>query len=415
MDVSLFLYITAAILFFAAFFGWINEKYLNLPLTIGLVVTALAASLGVMLLDVAFDLGMAMQASHWLKTINFSDSLMLGMLHFLLFAGALHVDLSELLKRKWHVLLMATLGLLTSTLFIGYVLFYLLPVFGLSMPLIWCFVFGSLISPTDPVAVLSILRRVKVPDSLKVKITGESLFNDGFAVVLFLLLLGTATGKIHITPAEVAHLFVQEVVFGVGIGLTFGYLAVVAMRALDEYVVEVIITLALVTGVYAVCTAIHASGPLGVVVAGLMMGNRGARVAMSEKTRGHVTNFWELVDEILNAALFLLIGFEILIIPFSGSLVLLSVLVILLVLLGRTIAVSAPLTILQIIGAPVSKGAHPVLIWGGLRGGISVALALSLPDFEGKDIVMALTYAVVIFSIIIQGLTMERLVRRVVA
>jgi len=413
MDATTFLNISAILLGFAAFFGWLNSLYLKLPLTIGLMVIALMASISVAGVDTLFDLGYADRARSALARIDFHDSLMIGMLHFLLFAGAMHTDLEALLKHKWHILLMATLGVVISTFFIGFATYALLGVLGYQAPLIWCLVFGSLISPTDPVAVLSIIRTLTVPKTLQVKIAGESLFNDGIGVVVFLALLGIATSPTgRVAPSEIGMLLFEEVVIGVLIGLVLGYVAFRAMRRIDDYVVEVIISLALVVGIYALCTYVHASGPLGVVVAGLFIGNHGSRFAMSEVTQEHLVKFWELIDEVLNAILFLLIGFEILVIPFSANLALLVVLIIPVVLLGRTLAVSIPTLIIRRGGGAVEKGSIPVLVWGGLRGGISVALALSLPEFEGKQAVLAMTYGVVVFSIIVQGLTIQSVIAR---
>ena len=413
MDATTFLNISAILLGFAAFFGWLNSLYLKLPLTIGLMVIALMASISVAGVDTLFDLGYADRARSALARIDFHDSLMIGMLHFLLFAGAMHTDLEALLKHKWHILLMATLGVVISTFFIGFATYALLGVLGYQAPLIWCLVFGSLISPTDPVAVLSIIRTLTVPKTLQVKIAGESLFNDGIGVVVFLALLGIATSPTgHVAPSEIGMLLFEEVVIGVLIGLVLGLVAFRAMRRIDDYVVEVIISLALVVGIYALCTYVHASGPLGVVVAGLFIGNHGSRFAMSEVTQEHLVKFWELIDEVLNAVLFLLIGFEILVIPFSANLALLVVLIIPVVLLGRMLAVSIPTLIIRRGGGAVEKGSIPVLVWGGLRGGISVALALSLPEFEGKQAVLAMTYGVVVFSIIVQGLTIQSVIAR---
>jgi len=413
MDATTFLNISAILLGFAAFFGWLNSLYLKLPLTIGLMVIALMASISVAGVDTLFDLGYADRARSALARIDFHDSLMIGMLHFLLFAGAMHTDLEALLKHKWHILLMATLGVVISTFFIGFATYALLGVLGYQAPLIWCLVFGSLISPTDPVAVLSIIRTLTVPKTLQVKIAGESLFNDGIGVVVFLALLGIATSPTgHVSPSEIGMLLFEEVVIGVLIGLVLGYVAFRAMRRIDDYVVEVIISLALVVGIYALCTYVHASGPLGVVVAGLFIGNHGSRFAMSKVTQEHLVKFWELIDEVLNAVLFLLIGFEILVIPFSANLALLVVLIIPVVLLGRMLAVGIPTLIIRRGGGAVEKGSIPVLVWGGLRGGISVALALSLPEFEGKQAVLAMTYGVVVFSIIVQGLTIQSVIAR---
>ena len=435
MTATVLLNISAILLAFAAFFGWINTRFLKLPMTIGLVLISLVASMGVVALDAVFGLGYAEVARGALSTIDFHDSLMIGMLHLLLFAGALHTDLENLLRHKWHILLMATLGVCISTAVIGFVTYYLVGFFGFDVPLIWCMVFGSLISPTDPVAVLSIIRTLKVPKDLQTKIAGESLFNDGIGVVVFLALVGIATGDAGHGVAAVAveggpvvahaatsgfsagaivELLFQEVVVGVAIGLVLGYVTFLAMRSIDDYVVEVIMSLALVMGIYALCSFLHASGPLGVVVAGLFIGNHGTRFAMSQVTEEHLEKFWELIDEILNAVLFLLIGFEILVIPFSENLMWLIVAIIPVVLLGRTLAVNIPTALIRMRGGFVEKGAVPVLIWGGLRGGISVALALSLPEFEGKSAVLAMTYGVVIFSIVVQGLTVQRVIAKFV-
>ena len=413
MDATALLNVSAILLGFAALFGWLNTMYLRLPLTIGLMLIALMASLAVTGIDAVFDLGHAERARNALATIDFHDSLMIGMLHLLLFAGALHTDLDALLKHKWHILLMATVGVVISTFFIGIVTWFAVGLFGFDIPLIWCLVFGSLISPTDPVAVLSIIRTLTVPKTLQTKIAGESLFNDGIGVVVFLALLGIAMSPDgHVDPGEIGVLLFEEVVIGVLIGLVLGYVAYLAMKRIDDYVVEVIISLALVMGIYALCQWLHASGPLGVVVAGLFIGNHGSRFAMSDVTQEHLVKFWELIDEILNAILFLLIGFEILVIPFSPNLALLIAFIIPVVLLGRTLAVSIPTRIIRAGGGVVEPGTIPVLVWGGLRGGISVALALSLPDFEGKPAVLAMTYGVVIFSIVVQGLTIQRVIAR---
>ncbi len=435
MDATALLNIAAVLLAFAAFFGWINTRYLKLPMTIGLVLISLFASISVVALDALFGWGYAEVARSALSTIDFHDSLMIGMLHLLLFAGALHTDLDNLLRFKYHILLMATLGVIISTAVIGFITYYLVAAFGFHIPLIWCMVFGSLISPTDPVAVLSIIRTLDVPKNLQTKISGESLFNDGIGVVVFLALVGIAVGDTGhgaaeaasnggavaahgaagaFNPGAIAELLFQEVVIGVLIGLVLGYVTFLAMRSIDDYVVEVIMSLALVMGIYALCSYVHASGPLGVVVAGLFIGNHGTRFAMSRVTEQHLEKFWELIDEILNAVLFLLIGFEILVIPFTGNLVLLLLLIIPVVLTGRILAVSLPTALIRSRGGYVEKGAVPVLIWGGLRGGISVALALSLPEFDGKSAVLAMTYGVVIFSIVVQGLTVQRVIAKFV-
>ncbi|MCI4662546.1 MAG: sodium:proton antiporter [Neomegalonema sp.] len=425
MDAATFLYLSAAVFTLAAVFGYLNTRFLKLPMTIGLLIIAFAVSVSVMLIDQLTGTGAAQSARNWFSQINFHDSLMIGMLSFLLFAGAMHTNLETLLEKRWHVLLMATLGVIASTAVIGLLSYALLGALGFEIPLIWCFVFGSLISPTDPVAVLSILKTVNVPKSLQTKIAGESLFNDGVGVVVFLALLsiaaggdghGAGEGAEHgaqaVSAGSIAMLFIKEVLVGVVLGLAGGSIAFMAMRSIDEYVLEVIITLALVLSVYAIAVALHASGPLAVVIAGLMIGNTGTRYAMSQKTREHVVMFWELMDEILNAALFLLIGFEVLLIGFGADVILAAILAIPLALIGRVVAVVLPTTLIKLGGGQMTEGATPVLIWGGLRGGISVALALALPTGDERDLILAMTYAVVVFSIIVQGLTVQRVIKQ---
>ena len=314
--------ISAIVLTLAAVFGYLNHRWLRLPLTIGLVVIALAVSVSVVLLDLFLDtLQFERPIKAVLEKIDFDDTLMKGMLSFLLFAGALHVDLDDLLSRKWAIGIMATAGVLLSTFIVGYAVFLLAGQVGVPIPLPWCLVFGALISPTDPVAVMGILKTIKVPQSLEAKIAGESLFNDGVGVVVFTIMVAIATsgagGAAPITALGVAKLFLLEAVGGAVLGLATGYIAYRAMKSIDEYNLEVIITLALVMMTYSVGFALHVSGPIAVVVAGLLIGNHGSRFAMSEKTREHIETFWNLLDEILNAALFLLIGFEVIVLSIS--------------------------------------------------------------------------------------------------
>ena len=406
--------IAAIVLTLAAVFGYINHRWLRLPLTIGLVVIALAASVSVILLDFFLDtLRFERPIQAVLQKIDFDDTLMKGMLSFLLFAGALHVDLDDLLSRKWAIGIMATVGVLLSTFIVGYAVFLMADQMGVAIPLTWCLVFGALISPTDPVAVMGILKTIEVPQSLKAKIAGESLFNDGVGVVVFTIMVAIATsgagGAAPITALDVIELFLLEAVGGAVLGLVTGYIAYRAMKSIDEYNLEVIITLALVMLTYSIGFALHVSGPIAVVVAGLLIGNHGTRFAMSEKTREHIETFWNLLDEILNAALFLLIGFEVIVISFTGDIAWLMVAAIPVVLFARFVAVATPLTALR-LRREFTKGAMPVLVWGGLRGGISVALALSLPDIPEKQTILAITYSVVIFSIVVQGLTFNKVV-----
>ena len=417
MTVTSFLNLAALLITLAAAFGYVNHRWLRLPHTIGLVVIALVASFVVVGLDALYPgFGFRATVQQALVQIDFSDVLMQGMLSFLLFAGALHVNMADLISRKWAIVTLATVGVLSSTFMVGIATFYGFRLIGAGVPLIYCLVFGALISPTDPVAVLSILKRVAVPASLEAKIAGESLFNDGVGIVVFTIFVAIATGlgeHGQVTALGIVELFLVEAVGGVVLGLVTGYVAYRAMKAIDEYNLEILITLSLVTGTYGIAIAIGVSGPLAVVVAGLFIGNHGARFAMSETTRGHVGNFWSVTDEILNSILFLTIGFEFIALTLTGRIGLAMAIAVPIVLAARFISVAVPLSLLG-LRRTFTKGAIPVLTWGGLRGGISVALALSLPQFAGKDVVLAATYGVVVFSIIIQGLTLEGVVRRVV-
>ena len=405
----------ATLLGLAAIIGYINHRFLHLPRTIGLVLIAMAASLialGIDALIPGWGVGPGFRAV--LVDIDFSDTLMQGMLGFLLFAGALHVDLGHLAKRGWAIAALATGGLLVSTGIVGVGIWFVFNLTGLNIPLIYCLLFGALISPTDPVAVLGILKTVKVPASLEAKIAGESLFNDGVGVVIFVILLAMATsGGIALTLGDITFLFLRDALGGAALGLAAGAVAFWALRSIDEYNLEVIITLALVTVTYEVAHMLHTSGPIAVVVSGLLIGNHGTRLAMSETTRAHLTNFWTLIDEILNAVLFLLIGLEVIIISTTPGLMWVSLIAIPLVLGARFVAVAVPIGVFGLF-RDFTKGAIPVLTWGGLRGGISVALALSLPNGDEKDAIVTVCYTVVVFSILVKGLTIGILVQRVV-
>ncbi len=416
MPTSLF-DLAAIVLTLAAVFGYLNHRWLKLPHTIGLVVIALLASLGILALDlVAPGLGFRAAVRGAVESVDFPDLLMQGMLSFLLFAGALHVDLNQMAQRKWAIGAMATVGVLVSTFIVGYATFLVTGWLGFSIPLSYCLVFGALISPTDPIAVLGILKSITVPASLEAKIAGESLFNDGVGIVVFTIMVAIAVGAEGghpITPLGIAELFVVEAVGGAVLGLLAGFIAYRAIASIDEHNLEVLITLALVTLTYSVAVALHISGPIAVVVAGLLIGNHGKRFAMSESTRDHLFKFWSLGDEVLNSILFLMIGFEVLAITFTGSIGWAMVAAVPIALAARFVAVSVPISALSPM-REFTKGAIPVLTWGGLRGGISVALALSLPAFPDKNLVLAMTYAVVIFSIVVQGLSIAGVVCRVV-
>ncbi len=419
--------IAAMMLVLSAVFGWINHAFLKLPHTIGLLIMALAASMVLIGLEFVFPaLGLTEVVKSAISQIDFNETVMNGMLAFLLFAGALHVDMAFLKSRRWAIGMMATIGVLISTAIVGTGFYFVAHLVGLDIPFIWALVFGALISPTDPVAVLSILKTVTMPRELEAKIAGESLFNDGVGVVVFTIIVAVALGGGHgehaLGAMDVAQLFMVEAVGGAVLGLFTGWLAFKAMAMIDEHAIEILITLGIVAGTYALAGRIelfghHLSGPISVVVAGLLIGNKGAEFAMSEKTRTYLFSFWEMIDEILNSVLFLLIGLEILILGDQlhlGTALLLVLLSIPLVLVARLVAVTIPLKFLGIFKS-FTKGAIPVLTWGGLRGGISVALALSLPDtVAAKPIILAATYGVVIFSIIVQGLTVKKVVQKTV-
>lgn len=406
MDV---LQITALLLSLAAVFSYINYRFIRLPTTIGLMLIALLVSLVLLGLDLA---GLAFPAK-WARSIlhgvDFGQTLLQGMLSFLLFAGALHVNLGDLARQKWVIAILASVGVVTSTLLVGVFTWWVLGLIGINIDFIYCLLFGALISPTDPIAVLGILKTSGAPKSLETKIAGESLFNDGVGVVIFLALLGIATSG-EVSTGEVVLLFAEEAIGGVLFGLVIGWIAYRMLATVDKYQVEVLLTLALVMGGYGLAEAIHVSAPIAIVVAGLLIGNHGRTMAMSEKTREHLDNFWELVDEILNAVLFVLIGLELLALSFRGEYLIAALLLIPLVLLSRFISVGIPVSLLRNF-RPFTPHAVKVLTWGGLRGGISVALALSLPAGAERDIILAITYVVVVFSILVQGLSIGRLLR----
>lgn len=399
-----------------ALFAYVNYRYIRLPITIGVMVISLVFSMVMVLLSKAgLTLGME-YTEKLLAGVDFDATLMEGMLSFLLFAGALHINLNELLDKQWLVGILASVGVVTSTFIVGISSYYIFGWFGLDLPFIYCMLFGSLIAPTDPVAVLAILKTANASKSLETKIAGESLFNDGIAVVVFLVILGIAVGgdghggTAQVTPLSVAALFFQETIGGGIFGLLIGWICYRLLKSVDNYHVEVLLTLALVMGGYAAARAMHISGPIAIVVAGLLIGNHGRRLAMSDKTRGNLDTFWELIDEILNAVLFMLIGLEIIVLNHNGDYVTAGVLMFFVVLAARWVAVGIPVSIFKL-----RQTFHPhvvsILTWGGIRGGISVALALSLPVGPERDVIVAITYVIVIMSVILQGLSIKSLVQ----
>ena len=405
--------LAAVVVTLAAVFAYLNHRFIGLPTTIGVMLIALAVSLALLLVGSLAAPAAADWGRHLLDRLDFSDTVLEGMLSFLLFAGALFVNLEDLARQKWLIAGLASIGVITSTLLVGGGAWLLFQALGHELPFIYCLLFGALISPTDPLAVLGILKTAGVPGTLETKIVGESLFNDGVAVVVFLVLLEAARHG-GIAPGEVGALFLQEAAGGAVFGLAVGGLAYAMLRSLDNYTVEILITLAVVMGGYALAHALHLSGPIAMVVAGLLLGNQGRVLAMSEHTRDHLDTFWELVDEILNVVLFVLIGLEVLALSFGGVDLLAGLILIPVVLAARFVSVSLPVTVLRPLRA-FSPGVVRILTWGGLRGGISVALALTLPAGDARDLLLPATYVVVLFSLLVQGLSVGRVARRLAA
>jgi Na+:H+ antiporter len=407
--------IIAGLLTLTALFAWLNHRWLGLPNNVGLLLMGLLASLVLVGLEMLLPNTALFGDVHTIvEGVDFPATLLNGMLAFLLFAGALQIDLSVLRDRAWTVGAMATFGVVISTLTVAVLFWLVAQLLSFQLPFAWALVFGALISPTDPIAVLGILRQAKVAKTLEMDMAGESLFNDGVGVVLFTILLSAALGASGegIDFVEIARLFFVEALGGGLLGLATGYLAYRGMRAIDDYPIEVLISLALVTGTYALAQHIHISGPIAVVVAGVLIGNRGAVYAMSETTQQHMFGFWNLVDEILNSVLFLAIGLEVLVLRFEPSLVPMALAAVPIVLVARLVAVSLAVTALSFRTRFV-KGTIPILTWGGIRGGISIALALSIPTVAEKPMILAATYLVVLFTIVVQGLSFRTVVKKV--
>ncbi len=396
----------AILLTLAALFSLINYKTIKLPNGIGIMLIGLLMSMALIAVN-KMGLFSTESIRQVFAGIDFNQTVLNGMLSFLLFAGALHVNINRLAELADTIAILATIGVAISAAIVSVLAYYIFNVLGIEISYLYCLVFGVLISPTDPIAVMGILKKIGAPKSIEVKITGESLFNDGVAVVFFIVVLELATGEVEATFSHVAVLFAKEAIGGGIYGFIIGYIAYILLKAVDDYQVEVLITLALVTGGYSLAQYLHISGPIAIVVAGLMIGNKGRRLAMSENTRRRLDDFWELIDEVLNALLFLLIGIELLIIHISQSIIYASILMIPTVLLARFISVGMPVALLKYKNS-YSPHAVKILTWGGLRGGISVALALSLPQGDFRDPLLSATYAIVIFSILVQGLTIGK-------
>jgi CPA1 family monovalent cation:H+ antiporter len=408
-------HLVAALLVLAAGFSYLNYRFLKLPTTIGLMALALLSSAAVIAIGKVVP-AVERQAETFVHQLDLGEALLHGMLGFLLFAGALLIDLNDLARRKLAITALATFGVLLSTFIVGGLTWYLLSWLGVEMRFIYCLLFGALISPTDPIAVLGLIKQIGVPMSLEIQIAGESLFNDGVAVVVFLSLIGIATGEHGIEAGHLAVLFLWQAVGGVLFGLAIGLLVYWLLKSVDNYQVEVLLSLALVAGGYGLADTLQFSGPIAMVVAGLLIGNHGRSFAMSPRTVEHLDLFWELIDEVLNAVLFVVLGLQVLVLPFTGKYLAAGLLVIPVVLLARLVSVGLPIQVLR-----RWQSFHPcavrVLTWGGLRGGISVAMALSIPTqvaevkVPERVEILVITYVVVVFSIVGQGLTIGPLTR----
>ncbi|MBE99519.1 sodium:proton antiporter [Flavobacterium coralii] len=397
----------------ASFFAYFNVRFLKLPSTIGIMVIAMVASIVLVTFGNAIPT-VNERISSLLERFDFTEVLMGAMLNFMLFAGAIHVSLRDLREQSRPILTFSTITVVISTLAVG-TLVYFIPIDGLEIPFLYCLLFGALISPTDPVAVLSILKEAKVRKSLETKIAGESLFNDGMAVVLFAVLLQLAQGRTEeFTVLNVLWLLIREAGGGLLLGVALGVGASKAIRKIDDYKVTILITLSVVMGGYLIARALHVSGPLTMVFAGLIIGNFRKRWAMSATTKDYLDKFWELNDEILNAILFLFIGFNLLLIPDLTQYWLPGLACVIIVLLSRLISIWLPTRVIT-FKEKITRGTINVLVWGGLRGGVSIALALSIDDNPYKKTIIAITYFVVVFSIIVQGLTIGKVANRVLA
>ncbi len=404
------LYFTFSILIvLSALFSFINSRFLKLPSAIGIMLLAILASIGLLGLNETVP-EFAHYFSGLVAQVDFPAVLMGAMLNFLLFAGAIHVSLQELHKQRIPILILSTLGVILSTFLVGGMMYGVLFYLHVDVPLIQCLVFGALISPTDPLAVIAILKKVGISKPIEIKIAGESLFNDGVSVMLFAILLQLAQGSAEeITFKNVAGLFVQEAIGGVVVGMLLGYVGTQAIKRVNDYQVTVIITVAIVMGGYMVTQFLHISGPLTMAAAGLVIGNYGKRTAMSATDKDYLDKFWEMIDEILNSILFLIIGLELLLITNIEQYWIIGSLSIVIVLLSRYLSIWIPVGLIPNLGRFDGK-TMVVLVWGGLRGGVSVALALTIDPHLNQNLFVAVTYYIVVFSIVVQGLSMGKVI-----
>lgn len=403
----------AILVVLSALLAYISHRFLHLPVTIGVMVTALALSLAGILLDaLGLASGLRDVGTALVREIDFSELLLQGFLSLLLFAGAMHVDLPMLRRYRWEVGSAAVIGTLASALIVGFGTWLLLPSIGIRLPIVWSLLFGALIAPTDPVAVIGILRASRAPPELEIIVSGESLFNDGVGITFFLLLLGVVTQGAWPSAGRALLTLAHEAAGGLVFGVVLGACAFFVLRSVDEYGVEVLVTLAVAVGGYALADHLGVSGPLAMVAAGIITGNQGRSRAMSRTTWRYVDTFWELIDDILNVMLFMLIGLEALSISFSPPLLVAGAGAVALTLAARALSAAIPVA-LAIRRTPLPTGLWRLMTWGGLRGGISVALALSLPRGSEREVIVAITYCVVIFSVLVQGATVGRVARRV--
>ncbi len=400
-------YSFSVLIVLASFFSYLNLRYLKLPSTIGIMIIAMLSSIILVVTGHLFP-DTFTHFSNLLRDVDFTEVLMGAMLNFLLFAGAIHINLKDLKEQRGPIVIFSTVSVVISTFVVGGLLFYIAPMFHLDIPFLYCLLFGALISPTDPIAVMGVLKEAKVKKSLETKVAGESLFNDGVAVVVFAVILQlTQSSDIDISFGNISWLLIKEAAGGFIVGALLGIGASNAMRKIDDYKVSVLITLSVVMGGYLIARAMHISGPLTMVAAGIVIGNYGKRTAMSVTTKDYLNKFWELIDEILNAILFLFIGFELLIIPNITNYWLMGGISIIVVLFARFISIYIPVKVIPFRNK-FSKGTIKVLVWGGLRGGVSIALALSIDEGPHKPVILAITYFIVVFSIIVQGLSVGK-------
>lgn len=413
------LYYTFSVLIvLASFFAYLNLRFLKLPGTIGIMIIAMLVSLGIRLIGDSYFPETTKHFFQLIKEFDFNDVLMGAMLNFLLFAGALHVNISDLREQKVPIMLYSTVSVILSAFIISGLLYCVVPLFGVELPYLYCLLFGTLISPTDPIVVLGVLKQAKVPKRIETKIVGESLFNDGVAVVMFAVVLKVATDPAFEAGfGSVSWLFVKEGIGGLLLGTILGFTASRVIKKIDDYKVSVLITLSIVMGGFLIAKALHVSSPLAMVVAGLIIGNYGKKVAMTVETRDYLEKFWELIDEILNAILFLFIGFELLLLPDIVEQIGIGLVAILIVLFSRGLSMVLPWKFFKIfsflgIQPSYTRGSLMVMVWGGIRGGVSIALVLSLPEGGYKDLLLEITYIVVLFSIVIQGLTIGKFANR---